>query len=86
MKKSSNSSNIIQMWTDTDVKGITAACEYLSGKGKFKVTVSYKETKFFHLFKANFEPHFGMDVTDMDESQKSAEMLAKKLEKDFNIK
>lgn len=70
----------VPMWDDTDKTGIRAKCEYLSDKHKFKVTVSRDGKSYHELFSAQYEPRFGMDVSDMNESMATAERLAKKIE------
>lgn len=76
----------IEMWKDTDKQGFKALCEYLPDKHKFKVTVSKDSYKYHQLFRANFEPRFGMDVVDVKESQDLATILAKKIEEDIKNK
>ena len=78
--KSKTSAVPVSMWDDTDKVGIRAKCEYLSDKHKFKVTVSREGKAYHELFSAQYEPRFGMDVSDMNESMVIAERLAKKIE------
>jgi hypothetical protein len=84
MKKKEKTSNL-EMWRDTDSKGITAICEYITEQSRFKVSVSFKDKTHFQWFSASFEPRFGMDVIDLQESQKIAEQLAQVIEKEFKI-
>lgn len=76
----------IIMWEAEDNLHLKACCEYLPSKHKFKVTVSYGSKKYFELFRANYEPRFGMDITDHNESIKISEELAKKIEIEENLK
>ena len=72
----------VVMWktSDKDKKGYVALCEYLPEKRKCRVTVSFKEHKFFQLFTPNFEPIFGLDVIDNQEAMKIADLLASKID------
>ena len=66
------------MWTQTDSKGITAEVSYNCPYYEVKV---FKDSDILvETFRALYEPRYGMDIDDKQESQEIAEVLAERLE------
>ena len=76
---------MIEFWKDTDPKGITAKCEFNPDTFMYIVTVFKDEVKKEEEFRCSFEPRFGMDILDANQSMQIAEKLAIALEKELKI-
>lgn len=70
--------------TDDD-KGINLKVSYSEALHRFKVNVSYKDESLSDEFNANYEPRFGMDVSDNKRVTKIAEDMAQKTERKFGL-
>ena len=76
---------MIEFWKDTDSKGITAKCEFEPINFNYIITVSYGNTVKTEKFRCSFEPRFGMDIIDSNQSMMIAEKLALEIEKELNL-
>lgn len=81
----SKMTDVINVWDDTDSKGVHVKCEYNIETRQYSVTVEYKHTRYSETFHAMFEPRFGPDTADMATATQIAEKLADKIDKEFNL-
>lgn len=71
----------VLMWEDEDLKNIKAQCFFNPTKHIFEILVSYKNYYESSTFPVSFNPTFGMDIIDQNQSLIIAEELALKIEK-----
>ena len=75
----------VEMWQATDPKGIAAKTSYSPAVHQFKVEVSHGQESLTETFNANYEPVFGMDISDNGQSMEIAERLAVQIEQKLGL-
>jgi hypothetical protein len=75
----------VEMWQATDAKGIGAETAYSPSAHLFRVKVSHGQESLTETFNANYEPIFGMDVSDHGQSLETADRLATQLEQKLGL-